>query len=242
VVLSQNAALACANAAFSFALAEPRRSFPGMIRAIIFDLDNCLAPADGMGRDFMDPVFEAIRNANRGAVSEEALALAFADMWRVPLDAVAEQYGFSQEMLRAGWEISVRLEVKGGMRDYGDLQQVADWSVKKFLVTSGFSKLQNSKIAALGIARWADGVFVDAIDRPERKGKQGLFEEIAKEHGLQPQEVLVVGDNPESEIAAGNRLGMTTVQIIRPGVPCGDTASYVVQSLDELVPLIRGEG
>ena len=242
MVLSQNAALASAGAAFSFALVEPRRSSPSMIRAIIFDLDNCLAPADGMGREFMDPVFAAIRNANRGMVSEEALARAFADMWRVPLDAVAEQYGFSEGMLRAGWEISVELEVKGGMRDYGDLRQVADWPVKKFLVTSGFSKLQHSKIAALEIERWADGVFVDAIDRPNRKGKQGIFAEIAKDHRLQPAEVLVVGDNPDSEIAAGNRLGMTTVQIIRPGVPRGDSARYVIESLDELVPLIRGEG
>jgi FMN phosphatase YigB (HAD superfamily) len=47
--------------------------------------------------------------------------------------------------------------------------------------------------------------------------------------------VLIVGDNPASEIAAGNALGMPTVQMLRPGVrPC-DTARHHVHGLAELV-------
>jgi putative hydrolase of the HAD superfamily len=44
----------------------------------------------------------------------------------------------------------------------------------------------------------------------------------------------VVGDNPDSEIAAGNQLGITTIQILRPGVPVSPAATHQVRSLTEL--------
>lgn len=42
-------------------------------------------------------------------------------------------------------------------------------------------------------------------------------------------EVLVVGDNPDSEIEAGNRLGLRTVQVLRPGVPRGNNATHYIK-------------
>ena len=35
-----------------------------MIRAIIFDLDNCLSAADEPGKGLLEPVFDAIRRVN----------------------------------------------------------------------------------------------------------------------------------------------------------------------------------
>ena len=49
----------------------------------------------------------------------------------------------------------------------------------------------------------------------------------------------MVGDNPDSEIEAGNRLGIKTVQILRPGVPRGDNATYYVQTLTELKAILQ---
>ena len=65
-----------------------------MIKALIFDLDNCLAAASEVGEDVFAPAFEAMRNANRGTLSEEQLAEAFQDVWRHPLDFVASTFGF----------------------------------------------------------------------------------------------------------------------------------------------------
>ncbi len=204
------------------------------IRAIIFDLDNCLAAADEMGRSFFEPGFAAIRRANDGAVSEEDLVRAFEDSWRIPLDFVAEKYGFSDTMLSAGWEVFAKLEVQTPMYGYGDLDVLDQLPVARFLVTSGFRRLQESKIRALGFAPTFRTTKVDAIDEPGRKGKHGLFSEILESEQLRPDEALVVGDNPDSEIAAGNRLGMPTVQILRPGVSRGDNAGYYVEGLAEL--------
>jgi HAD superfamily hydrolase (TIGR01549 family) len=213
-----------------------------MIKAAIFDLDNCLAAASEVGEPLYAPAFEAIRSANHGFVTEETLRLALDDCWRHPLDWVAARHGFSEAMLAAGWKVFATLEVTQPLHGYGDLAILQELPVRRFLVTSGFRRLQESKIRALGLARWFVAIRVDAIDEPGRKGKQGLFEQILQAHQLKPAEVLVVGDNPESEIEVGNRLGMRTVQTMRPGVARATQATDHIHSLAGLKGLLRREG
>lgn len=209
-----------------------------MIKAIIFDLDSCLAAADEVGQQLYAPVFAAIRAANDGTVSEEALKLAFSDCWRVAFDAVADQYGFTPAMRAAGWQAFRNVEITTPMQGYDDLAVVRELSVLRFLVTSGFRRLQESKIRALDFADWFAAIHVDAIDEPDRKGKLGIFKELLTTHRLRPDEVLVVGDNPESEIEAGNELGMKTIQILRPGVPRTDRAAAHIHGLAALKQLV----
>lgn len=212
-----------------------------MIRAAIFDLDNSLSPADQAGRDLFEPVFDAIRRENRGALSKEVLERAFSDCWVYPLDVVAKKHGFSKEMLAAGWEASASLEVGAPMHGYQDLGVLAEIAVMRFLVTSGFRRLQESKIKALGFERLFTAIYIDAIDEPDRKGKQAIFGEILDTYRLVPSEVLVVGDDPDSEIEAGNQLGMRTVQILREGVSRGSNATYYIHYLSELKELVTRE-
>jgi FMN phosphatase YigB (HAD superfamily) len=125
------------------------------------------------------------------------------------------------------------------MTGYADLAALADLPVKLFLVTSGFRKLQDSKIDALGLKSNFEAVYVDGIDESDRRGKEGLFREILERYRFESRSVLVVGDNPESEIEAGNRLGMATVQILRPGVIAGTTATHYIHGLGELRRLLE---
>jgi len=120
------------------------------------------------------------------------------------------------------------------MYGYGDLAVLAEIRAKLFLVTSGFRRLQESKVKALGIAHLFTEVHIDAIDESHPKGKLQAFEAIMKTHQLGPREVLVVGDNPESEIAAGNTLGMATIQTLRPGVLSSPAATHHIRTLGEL--------
>jgi len=55
-----------------------------------------------------------------------------------------------------------------------------------------------------------------------------------KTHQLAPREVLVVGDNPDSEIAAGNKMGMATIQTLRPGGLASPAATHHIRTLAEL--------
>jgi FMN phosphatase YigB (HAD superfamily) len=209
-----------------------------MTKAIIFDLDSCLAAANEVGDQLFAPAFAAIRAANRGTVTESALREAFAECWRCAFDFVATKHQFSDAMRNAGWEAFRETEVTEPMHGYGDLAVIKEFPVQRFLVTSGFRRLQESKVRALGFADWFAAIHIDAIDEPDRKGKYGIFKELLAAHDLQPDEVLAVGDNPDSEIEAGNRLGMKTIQILRPGVPRSDSATRQIHNLAELKELL----
>jgi FMN phosphatase YigB (HAD superfamily) len=209
-----------------------------MKKAIIFDLDNCLAPATAVGEALYEPAFDAIRMLNRGTLSQERLKQALEDIWRHPLDWVAQRYGFSDEMLAGAWRFFITLEVRGPMQGYQDLVLLSTLPVQRFLVTSGFRRLQESKIKALGLQQQFAAIFIDAIDERGRIGKLGLFQDILDKFNLTPGEVLVVGDNPSSEIAAGNQLGIDTVQTLRPGIRRAGNASFYVQSLADLSGLL----
>ena len=210
------------------------------VAAAIFDLDNCLSAGREVPERIYQPGFDAIRQANDGSLTEAQLESAFEDAWRLAIDDVAERHKFSEAMRVAAVEAFAKMEMDQPMRGYPDLHRLRDIGARRFLVTSGFRRLQKSKINSLGIAPWFDEVIIDAIDEPSRRGKEGIFRDLLKQHSLEPREVLVVGDNPHSEIAAGNRLGCRTIQILRPGVERGETAWRNVQSLDELLALIAG--
>jgi FMN phosphatase YigB (HAD superfamily) len=100
---------------------------------------------------------------------------------------------------------------------------------ERFLVTSGFRRLQQSKIVALGIERHFSEILIDAIDAPARKRKRALFQQITASRHFSASDVLVAGDNPESQIAAGKSLGIRCVQTLRPGVLRSDLADFHVK-------------
>jgi FMN phosphatase YigB (HAD superfamily) len=210
-----------------------------MIKALILDLDNCLAAANEVGEGVFKPAFEAMRNANRGTLTDEQLAEAFEEIWRQPLDFVASKFGFSQEMLAAGWKAFSQTVIETPMKGYGDLAVLRELPFELYLVTSGFRGLQESKVKALQIADLFRGIEIDAIDEDDRKGKQGVFASILERKELKPEEVIVVGDNPDSEIEAGNRLGIRTVQILRPGVLRANNATFYIETFHELKTLLE---
>ncbi len=209
------------------------------MRGIIFDLDNCLAAADEVGERLLEPVFAAIRAANRGLLSPGELEAAFGDCWFHSLDFVAAKHGFSKGMLAAGWRALGEVEVREPMYGYGDLEVLPHLGGLRFLVTSGFRRLQESKVRALGIAPQFDAIVIDAIEERERRGKERIFTNLMASFRLDRSEVLVVGDNAESELAAARRLGLRSVQILRPGVVPAPGVSARVGDLAELRALLH---
>ena len=204
------------------------------MQAIIFDLDNCLAAADEPGERLLEPVFAAVRDANHGALTEPELDAAFRDCWVHAFDFVASRHNFTAAMRAAGWDAFRRIEVRTPMRGYGDLALLPSLGERRFLVTSGFRRLQESKVRALGIEACFDAIAVDAIDEPARRGKECIFVELIRQFCLDPNDVLVVGDNAESELAAAARLGLRAAQIIRPGVTPAAGVAVHVRDLAEL--------
>lgn len=206
----------------------------------IFDLDNCLLDARAMGTLF-EPAFVAIRHANQGSLPPAVLEEAIGQCWYTAFDLVADRYRFSAAMRDAGWQEFRQMEVRQPLKGYADINLLPGLPVRKYLVTSGFRRLQQSKIDALGIAPWFERVVIDAIDGPGPHGKGRIFAEILAREGCAPAQVLVVGDNPLSELAAGRALGMVTVQTVRAGVSPWAEADHRVEGLEGVRLLLSGE-
>jgi FMN phosphatase YigB (HAD superfamily) len=216
-----------------------------MIRVAVFDLDNTVFDSTTIPHTVVAPAMAAARAANTGvealppAVFEAAISAAR----RLGFLFVAQEYGIPTAV-RAAWRAAYRdLVVETPLRPYPDVVPVLSaLNVPRLLLTTGFRRMQESKIAALEIAPLFDAIYIDALDGGGGPAKQRLLAQILRERALAPHEMLVVGDSAENEIAAGNALGAITVQILRPGIVRTDTARHHVTSFAELPALIERLG
>ena len=81
---------------------------------------------------------------------------------------------------------------------------------RRFLVTTGYTKMQHSKIQQLGIENDFEAIFVIDPDK-SLLTKRDLFEKILSENNFRVEDVLVVGDDLNSEIFHAKALGIDTV-------------------------------
>ena len=63
--------------------------------------------------------------------------------------------------------------------------------------------------------------------------------DLVKKYNLKQEQTFVIGDNPESEIEAGNSLNMITVRIVRNGeITQVKKANYHIKSFRDLEAII----
>ena len=207
--------------------------------AIIYDLDETILPASAVPDETFDSLFNAIREANKGTVPDNKLEEALKAMRRISVDVVAADYGFSEEMNEAAKLALLHTKYDFQLSTYDDFPVLKTIPGKRYLVTTGVPNLQQAKVDTLFTLGDFDDVFVDDIYHDNRVGKKGLFKQIAEKTGLPGQRIWIVGDNPDSEIKAGNELGMNTVHIARAGVEPSSAANYQVRDFHELKSLIE---
>lgn len=179
-----------------------------MIKALILDMDNTIFPTKTISDEIFAPIEEMMaepsHNLSKQQINEIKVELA-----RTPFQKVADQYGFSEEFKTQAVEILNNTTYNKPITPYKDYNIVEAISMEKFLVTFGFLKLQQSKIDGLGIRNHFKEIFV--VD-PEKtpKTKKHIFEEIMQKYSYTKDELLAVGDDPESEIKAALELGIKT--------------------------------
>jgi len=204
-----------------------------MIRLIIFDLDNTLFDTYAqLGVRVLDEMINRMRKAGLTKEQEKVLREKY------PLTGfriLARQLGLSDEIKRIGMGTYQSMDLSN-IKPFADVKLIKDFKQKKVLVTSGTKDVQLRKLDILGIKDLFDEVFVDESSSPENK--QRIFSEILKKYSMKPGEVIVIGDNAESEISAGNKLGMITVQMLRRPFLKGK-ADYHVKDLYEVKNILE---
>lgn len=206
-----------------------------MKRAIIYDLDHTLFDPGSIDKEIFESPFTWLEST--GDFSTEEMAEIREDFFSISLNTFIDKH-----LTKATREAFItklkNLPPLPELATYHDGYVVKETDTINYLVTSGLTEFQYQKIDALGIKDWFTEIFIHDPVRSEWTDKVGIMKFIIKTHGYHPSELLIVGDNPESEIKAGKDLGIQTIQIIREGIVKSALADRCIQTLEALPKII----
>jgi putative hydrolase of the HAD superfamily len=176
-------------------------------KAIIFDLDNTIYSVRSIGKELFASLFELIIQDGSHAENMEKIK---EEIMRRPFQLVASDYNFSGELTQKGIELLKDSTCQGKIEPFSDYEFARNLPVDKFLVTTGFLKLQQSKVEGMKIGQdFKEIHIVDPLTSD--KTKKDVFADIMKRHSYSKLELLVVGDDLYSEIKAAQELGIDGV-------------------------------
>lgn len=214
----------------------------------ILDLDNTLFDTRSIPAELTERLNSRLRQANTEchAVSSEVLEQAINDTWHAPFSVVCERYSLPKAFISIWNEWQEAVSFDQPLAPYPDvvnsLRKLRNQGHRLCLLTSGYRRLQQAKIEALGIAHFFDEIHIDAVDESD-SGKAAIIANLLLLRKWNREDILIVGDSAANEIEAGFQLGLSTVQILRPGVVATELADRHIRSLLELChdPSARGD-
>jgi putative hydrolase of the HAD superfamily len=176
-------------------------------KAIIIDLDNTIYPVSATTEKLFPELFRMLKNDGRfkGDLNDLKLAIT-----RKPFHVVVSDFSFDPELKQVCFDYMSRLTYKEKIEPFPDYSVVRSLQIAKFLVTTGFTALQESKVEMLGIRNDFREIFIaDPMISPLTKRE--IFGSIMGKYDLSPVDILIAGDDIDSEITAGKELGIDTV-------------------------------
>lgn len=174
-------------------------------KAIIFDLDNTIYSAPPLIDEMFGSLLQLISDSGE---HNSNLTDIRNDMMRKPFQVLAETHGFSETLTQQGISHLQTVTYNKPLNTFTDYKQTRSLSLDKYLVTSGFQRLQRSKIMALNIEN--DFREIHIVDIANNT-KKNVFAGIMQTHHYLATEVLVIGDDLHSEIQAARDLGIDAV-------------------------------
>ncbi|HEY2580252.1 MAG TPA: HAD family hydrolase [Mucilaginibacter sp.] len=207
-----------------------------MKKALILDLDNTIYPVSSIAGHLFDVLFSLIDQNKEGLIYEH-LKNAKDELTRRPYHLVADKYNFSPELKNKGIQLLNNITYDLPMEPFAEYHYVRSIPLEKFLVTTGFSKLQWSKIKMLNIEDDFEEIHI--VD-PEitRQTKKDVFADIMKRHNYAAEEILVIGDDPESEIKAAADLGIETFLFDPENKHPKAIATHRVKNLGDILSVV----
>ena len=201
-----------------------------MTKALILDLDNTIYPVHSIGDKLFSKLFHLIEASGEGSGKMEDIKN---EIMRRPFQAVAKEFNFSEKLTSDGVRLLTDLEYEGPINYFADYELVRQIPLKKFLVTTGFTKLQESKIRKMQIKEDFEKIYI--VDPANSsKTKKDIFAEIVWTYNYEKKEVLVVGDDPDSEIKAALDLGLPVVIYDALNMHPGETSVRKITNYAEL--------
>lgn len=177
-----------------------------MKRIFFIDLDNTIYFTRQNEEQLMGELYRFLESVDLG-ISKEDFRLAKQEMLRTPFLKVAEKYRFKKETMPEVISYLQNRFVTQPLKPSDDYHYIKSLIGRKFIVTAGFPKQQQSKVKMLGIADDFEEVHVVDVSTSNKKK---TFEMLIDQHQLNKNDILIIGDDAESEIKFGLELGITT--------------------------------
>jgi putative hydrolase of the HAD superfamily len=206
------------------------------MKNLIIDLDNTIYPVKSIGDKLFAPLLKLLKSPEYG-LKRSIIAQAREQIMRVPFQKVAAQFNFPANLTQKATELLRGLTYDEEMNCFEEYTSIRELHTMKFLLTSGFTKLQESKIHSLNIEGDFTEIFVIDPDISKRTKKDAMME-IMEKYDLLPESLLVVGDDPESEIRAAKELGIATFLLDTKNAYPDAVADYKGGSLQEVLDYI----
>ena len=182
-----------------------------MKTAIIFDLDNTIYPVNSIADNLFAQLFGAL-DKNAATINEshpDNVERIKEEMTRRPFQYIVDKYELDDAISRKMLDVLRNMTYDLPMQPFEDYHHLKAIPLDKFLVTTGFPKLQNSKIHQLGIKDDFKEIIVVDPDLSNQTKKEVMADIMAR-YNYRPEELLVIGDDPDSEIKAALSLGIDT--------------------------------
>jgi len=206
-------------------------------KAMIYDMDNTLFPVSDIGHELFSPLFERIEESGRYSDRMEDIKK---DLMRKPYQEVAEKYEFDEQLKKDGDDILKDLTYDKKINLFDDYPAILELPGDRYLVTTGYKNMQNSKIRNMGISQdFKDTIVVDPSI--SHLTKKDVFNEIMRKNGYHASEVMVIGDDPDSEIKAAQELGIETVLYNKLELTDHPSADHIIKDFRELAAIIMGQ-
>jgi putative hydrolase of the HAD superfamily len=203
-------------------------------KAIIYDLDNTIYPVHTIAESLFEPFIKLINQYSEHTATIDAIK---GDMMRKPFQVVAAQHNFSEDLIQRGNRLLQDMTYTGPISYFDDYPVIKTIPAQRFMVTTGFYNLQYSKIRGMGIEN--DFAEIHVVDpTTSAKTKKDVFADIMNRHNYTADELLVIGDDPASEIKAAIELGIDTVLYDKDNRYQQHPALYKISDFNELVRLV----
>jgi len=175
-------------------------------KAIIIDMDNTIYPVHSISAQVFKVLYDLIAQGGHSKKIEEITSA----LKRRPFQIVAEQYLFSDQLKKDCTALLREITIDEVLHPFEDYSEIRKISLPKYLVTTGFEKLQRSKIRQLGIEDDFAGIHIVDLD-VAGSSKKAVFRQIMSAGGFAAADLIVVGDDLNSEIKAGQELGIDAI-------------------------------
>lgn len=212
-----------------------------MVKLLLFDLDDTIFETKSIDTKAVAPLINGFKTALASFYDETTCVNILQDLWKLPFDHLATKYSLPSSLLDTFTSLLKKTNFSFSVQPFEDFRLVAVRRERKILVTTGFGELQHAKIAALDISSLFEEIVVDDLVKRNRIYKKGIFTQILAKSKLKKSELLIIGDNPNSELKAGHELGIPTVQLAKFGQPRCEFATHCFQSYTELVNLLESQ-